>query len=675
MIAGDYSRHAPTQSVTSAAAVPGEEIRAGAPARVRYRPDVDGLRAISVLSVILFHAAVPGFAGGYVGVDVFFVISGYLITQVLMASPERGLGERLREFYVRRCRRILPALLAMLLVTVPVAWWLFLPGDLARFGTLLGATSVFAGNFVAWRTGGYFELQNPFNPLAHLWSLAVEEQFYIVFPLVLFASGQARSGRRLTLIAGCALASFALCVWASYTHPDASFFLAPTRAWELLLGSLVALGVGRSLSTHPLRDAVAGAALLALLACVIGYNGHLPYPGLYALVPCASAALLIAAGAGGGSCVGRWLSTPALVFVGVISYSLYLWHLPILAFAEYYNISPLEPRHVGALLASIFVLAAATWRYLEAPIRGRNMLASDARFLASASAATLAVASMGVLFWQTGGLPAGLDVADAKLLGAQNDRLRADAVACSRRTLRDVARGSLCTFGPSGATADVLVWGDSHAIALLPAYERIAAARNVRVHAAVLSACRPLLGNDKLEREICNGYNEAVVDAIAKIDPALVILNAYWAYSGAQLTALREGSAAFDIQAFEAALDETLKTIGTRRKICVIGDVPTLKYRMPSAYVMARKRGIDPNSIAVSSTEAQRQLGAVDAYFEQLGRRQLAFVDLKAPLCEGSTCALVDADGQSLYRDDNHLSVAGAEFVRSSLESCFDGID
>jgi peptidoglycan/LPS O-acetylase OafA/YrhL len=670
------------QSASSAGVVVREEVRASTAARIAYRPDIDGLRAISVLAVILFHSAVPGFSGGYVGVDVFFVISGYLITQVLMVSPERSLGGRLREFYVRRCRRILPALLVMLVATVAVACWLFLPGDLPHFGAVLGATSVFAGNVVAWQSGGYFEMHDPFNPLAHLWSLAVEEQFYIVFPLFFLASGKARSGRQLTLIASCALASFALCVWASYTHPRANFFLAPTRGWELLLGSLVALGLGRSLSTHPLRGVVSGAALLALLGCVIGYNGSLPYPGLYALVPCGSAALLLAAGAGArGPRVGRWLGTPALVFVGLISYSLYLWHLPILAFAAYYNILPLEPRHIVALLASIFVLATISWRYVEAPLRGRTVLASDARFLATAGAATLGVAALGVFFWQSGDRVGRLDAADAKLIGTTVERLRSDAVACARRTLRDVASGSLCTFGPvSGARADVLVWGDSHAIALLPAYEQIATARNVRLHAAVHSACRPLLPapitNGKSARSDCGDFNAAVVDAIDKIEPALVILNAFWMYPDGVIDAAGDVGAKGDAHAFEAALDTTLRAIGARRKVCVLGDVPELKYRMPYAYVIARRRGIDPGVITLPSGDADRQLGRVNAYFEELRqRRAFVFVDLKKALCTGSTCALLNADGQSLYRDDNHLSVAGAELLRPSVESCFDGIE
>ncbi len=569
----------------------------------------------------------------------------------------------------------------MLLAAVPVACWLYLPSDLSSFGTQVSATSVFAGNLVAWRRGGYFDL-HPIDPLAHVWSLAVEEQFYIVFPLIFLTSGKARSGRQLTLIATCALASFALCVWASYTHPRANFFLAPTRTWELLLGSLVALGLGRSLSTHPLRGFVSGAALLALLGCVIGYDRNLPYPGLYALVPCVSAALLLAAGAGARrSRVSRCLGLPALVFVGLISYSLYLWHLPILAFAAYYNIVPLEPRHLIVLLASTFVLAAVAWRYVEAPIRGRTALESDARFLAASGFATLVVAAVGVFLWQSGGLAERLDSAEKKSIGTTVERLRADAVACAARTLSDLANGSLCTFGPvSGAKADVLVWGDSHAIVLLPAYEQIATARNVSLHAAVHSACRPLLPapmtHGKSAQSVCSDFNASVVDAIDKIQPALVILNAFWLYPDGEIDAARDVGTKGDAQAFEAAFDATLRAIGAQRKVCVLGDVPQLKYRMPYAYVMARKRGIDPGLITLPSEDADRQLARVNAHFDDLWRRHaLMFVDLKKALCTGSTCALLSAGGQSLYRDDNHLSVAGAEFLRPSVESCFDAID
>jgi peptidoglycan/LPS O-acetylase OafA/YrhL len=645
---------------------------------IPYRPDIDGLRAISVLAVILFHARVPGFAGGYIGVDVFFVISGYLITQILMAGTEHALSRRLRDFYVRRCRRILPALLVLLLATAPLACWLFPPADLTSFGRQLIATAVFLGNLVTLHTAGYFDLQTPLNPLSHLWSIAVEEQFYVVFPLVFLASGRS-SGGRLALLCGAALASFALCVWGSYEHPTPNFFLAPTRAWEFLLGSLVALGVGRSLRHHRLADALATAALVALAGCLIWYSRSTPYPGLYALVPCASAAILLATGGGSASRIGRWLGARPLVFTGLISYSLYLWHLPVLMYAKYYHIRPLEPQELAVVLCSTYLLAALSWRYVEAPVRGRALLRSDARFLRAAGAATVAVVLLGALLWGSGGLPGRFDDTEAKFVGT-DDRYLQDAHDCVRSP-HDVAAGSLCSFGPrTNANAQVVVWGDSHAITLFPAYERIASARGVRVRAAVRPACRPLLGVaspfDRAGRPGCAEFNRATLEAIDAINPSLVILNAFWTYPDLRLEANEEGRAA--PTSFTVAFERTLRALGSeRRKICVVGEVPKLDYDLPNAdLLVARRRGLDPAFLAPSRGDALLRLRELDGYFADLRERHgFALVDPTATLCAGSKCALLTPDGRPVYRDDNHLAVDGALLLAKSLEACFDGID
>jgi peptidoglycan/LPS O-acetylase OafA/YrhL len=645
-----------------------------------YRPDIDGLRAISVLAVILFHAKVPGFRGGYVGVDVFFVISGYLITQVLMAPSELSVAGQLRNFYVRRCRRILPALIVMLLASTCIAYWLFLPGDLLHFGKLLSFTAAFIGNFAIWRDGGYFDLRTPFNPLLHLWSIGVEEQFYVFFPLIFLAGSRALKGDVRVLLAGAGLVSLALCVWASYHKPTANFFLVPTRAWELALGSLVALGVGRPLSAVRAGDALAGAALLAILGCVLWYDDGLRYPGLYALVPCLAAAILLATAGSSGSRVGRWMSAKPLVFTGLISYSLYLWHVPVLAFAGYYHIRPLGPWHIAALLPSIYLLSAASWRFVEEPVRGRVLLAADSRFLTAAGGMTLVIAVLGVITWRAEGLPGRLDPVYTRVI-SDPDSLRHDAMDCVR-PLSAIAAGSLCSVGPrAGATADVVVWGDSHAIVLLPAYERIATARNVRLHAAVGTACRPLLDaaskNDKpLRRLSCSNFNRAAVSAIEAINPALVILNAYWTYPDLDFAATEGNDLPSESPPFQLAFERTLRAIGAgRRKVCVVGDVPTLEYAMPYAYVMARRRGIDPAFIAPRPSEVERQLGELNRQFADLKRRHtFTLVSLSEVLCSGPTCPLLDADGRSIYRDNNHLSVAGAYFVGSSLEACFDGL-
>lgn len=634
-----------------------------------------------MLAVILFHADVPGFAGGYVGVDVFFVISGYLITLVLLGPSERGVREQLRIFYVRRCRRILPALIAMLLVTTLFAVWLFLPNQLQRYGRDLGFTSALIGNFAIWRDGSYFDLAAPFSPLFHLWSIAVEEQFYLVFPLLLLASGVALAGRRRALFAGAAAASFALCVWASYYAPAANFFLAPTRAWQLLLGCIVALGFGQRLDEHRARGALAVAALLAILVCVTWYDDRTRYPGLYAVIPCVSAAILLATARNSPTLVGRWLSVKPLVFTGLISYSLYLWHLPVLAFAGYYNIRPLSAWQLAGLLLSIYLVSAVSWRYVEAPTRGRKWLRSDSRFLAAIGAATVVLGLLGLFLWHSGGLPGRLDEAEAKLIDTST-RLRRDGEDCALRPLGAIAAGSLCSFGPSGAArADVVVWGDSHAIVLLPEYERIATARNVRVHAALHSACRPLLDAASVEesavrRRQCAEFNRAAASAIGVIDPKLVILNAHWLYPDLEI-ALTDGSnSAGGASAFELAFERTLRAIGPDRRICVIGAVPTLDYAMPYAYAVARRRGIDPSFIGEQTPEVELQQRKLAGYLEELQRRHaFTLVSPRAQLCSGSTCAVVTADGRSLYRDDNHLSTAGAELVGRSLEECFVGVE
>jgi peptidoglycan/LPS O-acetylase OafA/YrhL len=668
------------QFVGSAEALLPAQVTTGATARATpYRPDIDGLRAICVLAVILFHAKVPGFAGGYVGVDVFFVISGYLITQLLVAPSERSAVRRLGDFYVRRCRRILPALIVTLLAAAALAYWLFLPIYLTHFGTQLSATSLFVGNVTLWHAGGYFDLQTPFDPLTHLWSIAVEEQFYIVFPLLFLASARAPRGGRKALVASAALISFAIGVWASYQTANAGFYLAPARAWELLLGSLVALGVGSSLSTHPARETLAGAALLALAICIIEYDSSLRYPGVYAVVPCASGALLLATASRSPSRTARWLSVRPLVFSGLISYSLYLWHLPVFAFAGYYNIRPLDPLQIAVLLAAIYSLSALSWRYIETPIRGRTWLKSDVRFLYAVGAATLAIGLLGVIFSRTEGLPGRLDEADARLVGTL-DRIRVDARACANQSLNEIAAGSLCRLGPSTGTSAV-VWGDSHALALLPAYAQIATARGVPVYVGVAPRCRPLLDASSeteppVRRRECGAFNRAMVSAIKKLDPALVILNAYWTYPDLAIAISGGGEAGSGRPPFEQAFERTLRAISTeRRKVCVIGDVPTLDYQMPYAAYMARKRGLDPAFFTLRLAEAKLQHPELDRWLAELRQGHgFSFVDLKAALCAGPTCALVTHDGRSVYRDENHLSSAGAYMLASSLEGCFDTI-
>jgi peptidoglycan/LPS O-acetylase OafA/YrhL len=347
--------------------------RSRAPA---YRPDIDGLRALAVIAVILFHSRIPGFGGGYVGVDVFFVISGYLITQLLEVSREESTRRTLGAFYLRRMRRILPALLATCLVTAIVAVTLFSPDELINVGKYLAATPVLLSNVATWtERSGYFEPDIQQLPLTHLWSISVEEHFYLIYPILLVAISRYRLPyRRLTLLV-VAAASLALCVWASHHKPAANYFFAPTRAWELLLGATLAIGRTPRIGHRFATEGLAVASLLGIAIVVHLYTEETPYPGTAAMLPCLATAALLATGSSPRpALVNRMLSWPPLVFVGLISYSLYLWHQPLLVFVNYYRVAPLTPAATAVPLVATLLLAAASWRFIERPVRVRVLM-------------------------------------------------------------------------------------------------------------------------------------------------------------------------------------------------------------------------------------------------------------------------------------------------------------
>src|SRR6056297_20083 len=337
---------------------------------MHYRADIDGLRALAVLPVLAFHAGLAPFSGGFVGVDVFFVISGYLIAGLILPRIRAGRFSLL-EFYERRARRLLPALFVVMAVSGALAAALFLPAELREFGQSAVAATLFASNVLFSRETGYFETEAALKPLLHTWSLGVEEQFYLLFPLLLMALAARRAGRvaLVPVLAALALASLALAAWAVPRAPAFAFYLLPTRLWELMLGALLAVAPLPALRRRAVREAAAAAGLAAILWAMLRYSEATPFPGPAALLPCLGAALVIHAGASGPTAVSRALSLGPVVFVGLISYALYLWHWPVLVFAEYAAVRELTTVETGAALALSGVLAALTWRFVERPFR------------------------------------------------------------------------------------------------------------------------------------------------------------------------------------------------------------------------------------------------------------------------------------------------------------------
>jgi peptidoglycan/LPS O-acetylase OafA/YrhL len=645
------------------------------PAAPMYRADIDGLRALAVIAVLLFHAGIAGFQGGYVGVDVFFVVSGYLITQLLMTAQAGPARLSLGVFYERRARRILPALLFTCAVTAVAGWWLLLPAELSYLGRDLAAASVLLSNLAAWSAGGYFAATLA-APLHHLWSIAVEEQFYLLYPLVLLGVSRYLPQRRRATLSVLALVSLGLCVWASHHRPNMNYFAAPTRAWELLLGAVLALSPAARLP-RVARECLAAAGLLALAFAVCCYNpARISYPGAFTLAPCLATAALISTGGTERAVVNRLLAWRPLVFVGLVSYSLYLWHQPLLIFAADYHITPLSvPARLG-VLGCAFVLALLSWRFIEQPVRRRTLFRTTRALLVAAVLASAAVTAVGLVLWNSQGFPQRFSPAARALLGNPDQAMSRVISECLSRPTAQIAAGNLCEFGDrSAASPRALLWGDSHALAVLPAYGEIAAQRHLHLYFIAKSACWPLLHvadrtRTPEQNAACASFNEAVVAAIGRLKPATIILGGFW--SDDQLQAAPDLQLAGDESAFTAAMRRTLTAVNDdgKRAVCVVLDAPTLKYPGSYALVMAQLRHIPDDFLRLSHVQAVAPVRDMERDTRALAQAgALQFADPKKLLCPADSC-LYKAQGQSLYFDADHLSAAGAHYVAPELESC-----
>jgi peptidoglycan/LPS O-acetylase OafA/YrhL len=435
---------------------------------VRHRPEIDGLRAVAVLPVILFHARIESFQGGFVGVDVFFVISGFLITSIIVDALEQDRFSFL-EFYSRRARRILPALVLVVLVAIPAAWMIMLPEDFKQFAESVGAVGAFASNLLFWMKSGYFAAGAENNPLLHTWSLAVEEQFYIAFPLLMLAVWRLRLVAVTLILAAIFVVSLALSEWSSHDYPDADFYLTPMRAWELMVGALATLWVHHA--GLRARGFLGWLGLSMIFAAIFVYNSHTPFPSLYALLPTVGTALVLVC-VDGTTTVGRVLSMRVFVAIGAISYSAYLWHQPLFAFARIASHGEPSIRLMLSLAAITLCLAYMSWRFVEQPFRAARWPARKVVFLGAA--ASLGLVALGSCLVVSGiqkrAFIARLPPSRAETLRrietvSHKEFFPVDDGGCrfgvhSVPTAGDVARITSCAerFGPA-----VVVFGDSHA--------------------------------------------------------------------------------------------------------------------------------------------------------------------------------------------------------------------
>ena len=657
----------------------------------KYRPDIDGLRAIAVSSVVLFHAGFTAMSGGFVGVDVFFVISGYLITANLHGDL---LGGRfsIAAFYERRARRILPALFAMI-AGACLGAALFLPDDLKLFAGSAVATVLSLSNLFFFRHTGYFDIGATTSPLLHTWSLAVEEQFYLVFPPVLWLAARLARGRRGRLIATLAALwalSFGFSLWQVAHDQRAAFYLPFARAWELLTGSLLAAGAAPASHRRWMREAGGAAGLALIGGTIFLLPSTASFPGLNALAPCLGAALVIWAGqgqVGPSTWVARALQLRPVVFVGLISYSLYLWHWPLLVFARYYSLADLGPVARIAVVGLSLLAATASWGFVERPFRRRRLLARRPVLFGAAALASLAVCVCGGAVVLAKGLPQRLTPAAAVLAAGADDH-NAYRDHCFSLTAQDLDAGRVCRIGvDDGRRPTLAVWGDSHADAVMAAFDAQARAHGIAAVDLTHGSCPPLLDVEVHEREdnLCPPLAAAAVALIERYDIRKVVLAGRWAgyaegrlYApGAPPVVLREsgasaGSAPSDNHAlFAESLERTLARLrGDGRQVYVVMPIPEVD--RPVSETLARAaafhRTLDFAPTRTAYDERQR---FVRATLDRLAARYgVIEIDPATRLCGLERCRLT-LDGHPLYYDADHLSVHGAMFLAPLVAPVF----
>lgn len=629
---------------------------------MEYRREVDGLRAFAVFPVILFHAGVPSFEGGFVGVDIFFVISGYLITSIILAEKQSGTFT-LTNFYERRARRILPGLFLVMFACLPFVW--LFPDDTKKFSESLVAVSIFASNFYFWKDTIYFGAPSELKPLLHTWSLAVEEQYYLLFPIFILLTWRLGKRRILVLLALIALISLGTAQWASINKPAGNFFLLPTRGWEILIGAFLAF----HLSTRDAeRNNIIGSHAVSQLGSIVGimlciyavssFDRQTPFPGFYTLIPTTGAALIILF-ATQRTLVGKLLGSKLFVGVGLISYSLYLWHQPLLALSRIRSLVELSNIWLAMLGVVTVVLAYLSWKYVEIPFRNKHRFSRKQIFVYSSLCSGFFI-SVGSAGYFSNGFE---DLYQQGLTSSQKE-----IFSFSKMDVGHVYRDGKCYLQPHQSFEEfsvecrdivkedptLLIWGDSHAAALSKGLREVH--KNVIQYTA--SACPPIVGLVLFSFPHCARINDFVIREIGRIRPTEIFLHANWHtyYMTRNPT-----------KGLRATIAE-IRMVSPESHITIVGGVPQYLPSLPKAMLMT---GMTLDKIGYLRTPLYEELILVDKELEQVAHVEaVEFLSAIESLCRGDRCQVsVSFDNilMPMTYDYGHLTEGGSMLLAAKL--------
>ncbi|MDQ6952485.1 MAG: acyltransferase family protein [Mariprofundaceae bacterium] len=638
---------------------------------MKYRAEIDGLRALAIVPVVLFHAGFEIFSGGFVGVDVFFVISGYLITTIILQEKDKDTFS-LSNFYERRARRILPALFLVMFASLPLAWLWLLPSEMQDFSQSLFAVITFSSNIYFWNDISYWGTANALKPMLHTWSLAVEEQYYVLFPLFLMLMWKFRKRWILASFLVLAVLSLLLAQWGAYHKPHATFFLLPTRAWELAIGAAIAFYFlyrkheTRWILAHKsINEAMGVLGFLMIGYAVYVFDKNVPFPSVYALVPTLGAGFIILFSSS-ETWVGKVLGSKMLVGVGLLSYSAYLWHQPLFAFARQYSVHPLSDTLLLSLSLAAFILSYFSWRFVEAPFRQRGRV-SQKKFVLFAIAGTLFFGCIGLAGHYTQGFPNRVTSSGQSLIDLEE---KVNANHGLSGTCDDGF-----TLSPDCRTSDapeIVVWGDSYAMHLVKGI--LASNPDAKIIQMTKNTCGPFfdIAPIKLPRyskqwaRQCIAFNDQVYAWLQSSETIkyAVISSPFQKYlshnqdillKNGELT---KGSYDFTLQTFHESLSK-LTAIGITP--IIFTPPPATGFNFGQCLTRVDSRGGDLDQCNFTVKDLSKLQVETYKFLSAIGK-DYKVIDLKNMICADEKC--VSHLGSSyIYRDSGHLAVEGSQLL------------
>lgn len=648
-------------------------------ASITYRKDIDGLRSIAVTSVVLYHAGIAFASGGYVGVDIFYVISGYLITGIITTELKEGQFSIL-SFYDRRIRRIFPALFVMSFFTSVFAWFLLMPVDFKEYGESLTAMSLFGSNVYFFIKSGYFDQGAELRPLLHTWSLAVEEQYYVIFPMLMIMLFRVRKSIISAVCASLWAASLIANLWEIHVDPTADFYLPWFRAWELFTGSLLAFRIVPSSENKMACESVSVLGLAMIVFPIFLYTPRTLFPGVAAIPPDIGTALLVYASERVETVISRVLSSAPCVFIGLISYSFYLWHWPIFVFTRYAQGSDLTQFEGATLAAVAMFMGYLSWRFIE-PLRKTSTGGRKPVFVAATFCLIVGV-GFGVSGRIGNGLPMRLPAEIAKI-GMVGLDINPNRNSCDNRAPKRLDADEVCHLGARGAPVTFAVIGDSFGDAFVPGVAAMAQERGQAGLVITKGGCVPLFETSQ-DAGSCQAFMDATV-RLLKRHPEVntVILVGRW-------TTVSEGTRfgadkVMDMfisddetsnmgyeenrRVLERGLKRTLKELSDRR-VFITAFIPEQAVNVPRTMALRRYFGLNSDVSVARSTFDQRQKFMVELLSKLRAQYQFSVIDVGSKLCDATRCRSAE-NGVPIYVDDNHLSHHEAVALRELFAPAF----